>query len=50
MHDLLVKAAIIIFLIIPLVIMVAAFVIAAMVMQYKDNLAQAEVKPHESCC
>lgn len=49
MHDTLVKAAIIIFLVIPLIGMTAAFFISAMCMQIKDDIKQAEVKANESC-
>lgn len=49
MHDILVKAAIIIFLVIPLIGMTAAFFISAMCMQIKDDIKQAEVKANEAC-
>lgn len=50
MYDFLVKAAIIVFLVIPLVGTTLAFVISAMVMQIQDDIKHAEVKPHESGC
>lgn len=49
MYDTLVKLAIVIFLIIPLVGTTAVFIIAAMCMQIQDDLKRTEVKVNESC-
>lgn len=50
MINILVKAAIIIFFVIPMVCASVMFVVAAIAMQKQDNLKQAEVKMHESHC
>ena len=47
MYETLVYAALIIFFVIPLVVMVLAFVIAATFMQIQDDIKKAEVKQHE---
>ena len=47
MYETLVKITLIIFFVIPLVITVLVFVIAATFMQIQDDIKKAEVKQHE---